>query len=316
MPDKLMRKDKIYISAYIFIYIIAALVLVVVFQNPVEDILTGLFSFGIGFSLVAWLLTKNISNSGIDKHPFKNEAWLLFALIFWIILYITYGSSFVDHLVPASILQNDRAYAFVILARKLLVFVMVPLLLYRLAGFSLTDFGLEAPIKNIFSKKSLITFCVISVIVLAFQYFMSNGGKHFREGNFSFAQMLAGFPLLFIWLFLEVGLVEEFFFRGLLQSRMSALLKSNAGGILISGLIFGLAHAPGLYLRGFGETEGITESLPFAFWAAYTVCTMSVGGIFIGIIWSKTKNLYLIMAIHAMLDIIPNFANFVHTWKL
>ena len=128
--------------------------------------------------------------------------------------------------------------------------------------------------------------------------------------------MLIGLPLLFIWLFVEVGLIEEFFFRAVLQSRFSALLKSSAGGIAVSALIFGLAHDPGLYLRGFGETEGISEIMPFGFWAAYTICTMSVGGIFLGIIWNKTKNLYLVMGLHAMIDLIPNFSEFVHTWKL
>jgi len=43
---------------------------------------------------------------------------------------------------------------------------------------------------------------------------------------------------------------------------------------------------------------------------------MSIAGIFLGITWGKTKNLYLIMALHAMVDLIPNIDAFIHTWKI
>ena len=128
-------------------------------------------------------------------------------------------------------------------------------------------------------------------------------------------QLFIGFPLCFAWLFIEAGLIEEFFFRAVLQSRIAVLLKSNIGGITISGLIFGLAHAPGLYLRG-AESEGVTEQLPFIFWAAYTISAMSLAGIFLGIVWMKTKNIYLVMAIHAMVDLVPNVAEFMKTWHI
>lgn len=310
-----MQKDKLYICAYVFVYLASALLLVIKFQNSVEDILTGFLSFGAAFSFIALVLTKNIYSANL-KPAFKREQWVVFLLICWLIVYTTYGSSFIDHLLPQSILQNEQLYAFIILVRKLIVFVFVPFVLYKLFGFSLNDFGLQIPIKKIFSKNNCVIFLILSIVILLFQYFLSNGGKNFRAASFSAAQMLTGFPLLFLWLFVEVGLVEEFFFRGLLQSRLSALLKSNAGGIFVGGVIFGLAHAPGLYLRGFGETEGVTESMPLIFWLAYTICTMSIGGIFLGITWNKTKNLYLVMGLHAILDIIPNFAGFAHTWKL
>jgi membrane protease YdiL (CAAX protease family) len=127
--------------------------------------------------------------------------------------------------------------------------------------------------------------------------------------------MFIALSLCFLWNFIEVGLVEEFFFRAVLQSRIAILLKSKGAGILISGLIFGLAHAPGLYLRGAGS-EGVHEQLPFLFWASYTVTVMSLAGIFLGIIWQHTRNLWLVMAIHAMVDLLPNLADFIHSWHL
>jgi membrane protease YdiL (CAAX protease family) len=57
--------------------------------------------------------------------------------------------------------------------------------------------------------------------------------------------LLIGLPLCFIWLFVEAGLVEEFFFRALIQSHLAAAFKSEVSGTVLMSLIFGLAHAPG-----------------------------------------------------------------------
>ena len=116
-------------------------------------------------------------------------------------------------------------------------------------------------------------------------------------------------------MFIEAGLIEEFFFRAVLQSRLAALIKSEWGAILMGGLIFGLAHVPGLYLRGAGS-EGINEQLPVWFWLSYCTVNMSIAGIFPGIIWSKTKNLYLVMILHAMVDLLPNVSDFIQTWRI
>ena len=135
----------------------------------------------------------------------------------------------------------------------------------------------------------------------------------FRNESFSAIQLISASPFIFIWLFIEAGLVEEFFFRALLQSRLALFFKSPAGGIVVSSLLFGLVHAPGLYLRGAGS-EGIEAPLPFIFFVVFTITYMSMAGIFLGVLYHKTKNLWLVMAIHAMADLIPNFHEFIETW--
>ena len=60
-----------------------------------------------------------------------------------------------------------------------------------------------------------------------------------------------------MWLLLEAGLVEEFFFRALVQSQLAAAFKSEVSGIVLMSLIFGLAHAPGFIFRHAGELEGL-----------------------------------------------------------
>jgi membrane protease YdiL (CAAX protease family) len=118
-----------------------------------------------------------------------------------------------------------------------------------------------------------------------------------------------------VYLILDAGLIEEFFFRGLLQSRLSLFLKSGVGGVVCTAIIFGLVHAPGLFLRG-AAGEGMEEQMPFLFWVAYTVVYMSVAGIFLGIVYNKTKNLCLVIVIHAMFDLLPNLPEFIRGWHL
>ena len=149
-----------------------------------------------------------------------------------------------------------------------------------------------------------------------FQYFLGGGSAPLREGKFSAMQMVLGFPLLFISLVVEVGLVEEFFFRALLQSRLEVLFKSATAGIIVSGLIFGLAHVPGFLLRGASSLEGLNDSAGWPAILAVAFVNLSIAGIFLGIIWHYTRNLWLVMVIHALVDLLPNLGEFVRTFGL
>jgi membrane protease YdiL (CAAX protease family) len=62
-------------------------------------------------------------------------------------------------------------------------------------------------------------------------------------------ELLIAVVLTSVWLFVEAGIVEEFFFRGLVQARVAALTGSEWTALVVMALIFGLAHAPGFYLR-------------------------------------------------------------------
>ncbi len=310
----LLIRNKYFIG-FLLLYGTAIALLSLVFHQPFMDLVTPFIFFGILFSFIAWLLVRNSIPLFSDKLFIKGEAFVITGLVLFFIWYVTIGSSFINKLIPQTVIAVEWKYAIVILVKKLIVFVIVPFLVYKTAGFSLKDFGLSTDLKNLFNKKTILVFIILSLVILLYQYFLSGGARPLRDGQFSLQQFLVGLPLLFVWLLLEVGLIEEFFFRAVLQSRIAVLLKSPVAGITLSGLIFGLAHAPGLLLRG-AESEGISEQMPFIFWAAYTISAMSVAGIFLGIIWQRTKNLYLVMALHAMVDLLPNFSEFILTWHL
>jgi membrane protease YdiL (CAAX protease family) len=164
-----------------------------------------------------------------------------------------------------------------------------------------------------FGRHGVQLLVVIGSLILLFSYYFSGGVKPIREGEFTVWQLVAGLSLSLVWLIAEAGFVEEFFFRAILQSRLSVLLRSSTAGIVVSALIFGLCHAPGLYLRG-AESEGVGEQLPFLFWSAYTIVYMSVAGIFLAVVWKRTRNLWLVMVLHAFIDLLPNTPGFIRTW--
>jgi membrane protease YdiL (CAAX protease family) len=127
---------------------------------------------------------------------------------------------------------------------------------------------------------------------------------------------LVGLPLCFIWLVIEVGLVEEFFFRALVQSRLAAWFKSEVSGVVLMSLVFGSAHAPGFIFRQAGSVEGLGANPSALDAIAYSIVVLSVSGILFGVMWARTKNLFALMLIHAAGDLLPNFANFVQVWQL
>ncbi|HEU0273480.1 MAG TPA: CPBP family intramembrane glutamic endopeptidase, partial [Candidatus Udaeobacter sp.] len=125
---------------------------------------------------------------------------------------------------------------------------------------------------------------------------------------------VVGLPLCFLWLLVEAGLVEEFFFRALIQSQLASTLKSEASGVALMSLIFGLAHAPGFIFRHAAEVEGLGSNPNALDAVAYSIVVLAISGITFGVIWARTKNLFAAMLIHAAGDLLPNFAGFAQTW--
>lgn len=109
----------------------------------------------------------------------------------------------------------------------------------------------------------------------------------------------------------EAGLVEETFFRIILQSRLAALRGSQLSGLFLSALLFGVARAPGMYLRGAGAVDGLGGAPSLALAAAYCVTTLSLAGIVFGVLWARTRNWLLIVLLHGLTDMLPNVGGFI-----
>ncbi len=296
------------------------LALIILSQRPefsVVEALMELLIFGFGFSLLAWLTTLRAKPLVVAAHPTGSEMVALVAYALAVSIYLVFGPQWVDSWLPHQWVTSDRARFIVSLSRKLIIFVFLPFFLFGpLCGYRLSDFGWQkAGVRELW-RSHLPVVVIGSGAILAFQFFLGGGAAPIRAGKLTTHQLVVGLPLCLVWLAIEAGLVEEFFFRALIQSRLSAWFRSETTGVALMALIFGLAHAPGFIFRHAGTVEGLGANPSAVDALAYSVVILSVSGVFLGIIWARTKSIFAVVVIHAATDLLPNLPGFVKTWGI
>ena len=103
--------------------------------------------------------------------------------------------------------------------------------------------------------------------------------------------------LRIIVLCLLVGLAEEYIFRGLLVSLFLKLFHNNVlGAVIGSSVMFGLIHTMNL------------KSMPIGYVSGQVIFAAAIGLLF-GTIYVKTKNLSIVILLHALRDMFPMFSN-------
>lgn len=306
-----------YFIGYSALYILTLVLMALIEDFPVSQSIAVLLIIGALFTFIAHLTTKS-SKPLIKSKPIQaNELSIIVGFLVYITLMLSFGFDSIKTFLFQFVVKTSRSEELISLSYKLIFFVFIPFVVYKLLyKFNLRDFGLDVKLNEFFTRKNIIILLSMFAVLFAFQFFLGNGASPIRNGLISNRQLYIGLPLLYIWLIVEVGLVEEFFFRGLIQSRLAVLTRSDLGGIFLSGLFFGLAHAPGLYLRGSGALDnlGVNPSL-FAS-VGYSILVLSVAGFFLATIWSRTKNLWLVITIHAFVDLLPGLTEFINTWHI
>ena len=102
----------------------------------------------------------------------------------------------------------------------------------------------------------------------------------------------------------------------LLQERLAAALRSPWGGLVVAAVLFALVHAPGFYLRPAATQEAL-GSHPSLFMAVgYSIVLTSLAGFFLGVLWMRTKNLAVLVIVHAAGDLLPNLVPWVKAFHL
>lgn len=201
--------------------------------------------------------------------------------------------------------------SWVLLGVKLAVFVIVPAALCLASGYKIKDL---APVS--LDSSALRPALWLSLAMLLVQSLIGRGPHDIANAHLPVWVIVAAAPLSFAWLLIEVGVVEEFFFRVLLQERLAALLRSPWGGLVVAALLFGLVHAPGFYLRAASSQEslGLHPSLPMA--VGYSIVITSLAGLFLGVLWMRTRNFAVIVIVHAASDLLPNLVPWINAFHL
>jgi membrane protease YdiL (CAAX protease family) len=260
--------------------------------------------FGVALPLLSLPLTRSAAPPKITVARPALELWVILGfLIFYAVAFLGWGMSATRAALPAG-----REQELLVLVVKLLMHVAAPALLLVLLG---------AKIAPLFSSRVgqpgfWPPLLVLGAIILALLCFVSPALSEIEALHASAATLVWAAPASFIWLAVEAGLCEEFLFRAVLQTRLAAALKTEAGAVVGGAVLFALAHVPGLFLRGHPGVDGYSTDPVQVI--AFTVAVLSPVAVLFGTLWARTRSLLLIVLLHAAVDVLPNLADFVKTW--
>ncbi|MBS0410331.1 MAG: CPBP family intramembrane metalloprotease [Proteobacteria bacterium] len=260
---------------------------------------------GVVFSLLAWGLTLGRASPAIPvRRPRLELAAVLAFLAAYAVFFTGYGLNAFHAAFPAV----TRTSALALMALKLAVHVAAPALLLTLLGAELRPlFASRAPARTFWAAlvglggAALVMMCVVSPSL-----------AHLRALHLAPASLALALAGAFGWLAIEAGLCEEFLFRAVLQTRLAAVLKTEMGAACVAAVLFALAHVPGLWMRSGADTAGHSADLVQVI--AYAVATLSPAGLFLGVVWSRTRSLLLVVLLHALIDVLPNTPDFARLW--
>jgi membrane protease YdiL (CAAX protease family) len=262
--------------------------------------------FAIGLSAVAWLTTRGATAAPIAvMRPMHESVALLVYLVLYALFFLGYGMGALREGIAAGPGQE-----IVVTAVKLLVHVVLPAALLLALGAQV------APLlkSQLPARQFWLTLAVLGAIITALLAVVSPSLREIGAVNASWATLAWAAPASFLWVAVEAGLCEEFLFRAVLQTRLTGWLKSEWTGIAITSVLFGLAHAPGLFLRGGPGVDGWSTD-PWQV-IAYTIATLAPLSVFMGYVYARTKSLLLCVLLHAAVDFLPNLSDFLKTWAV
>jgi uncharacterized protein len=260
--------------------------------------------FGAALPAFSIALTRKAAPPPVVvRRPTLELTVLLGFLVVYAVAFLGWGMSATRAFVPAGREQDS-----LMLIVKLVVHVALPALLLAALGARLAPLFASGIGRPGFWPPLL----VLGAIILALMCVVSPALSEIATLHASAATLAWAVPAAFIWLALEAGLCEEFLFRAVLQTRLAAVLKSEAGAVLTGALLFALAHVPGLYLRGHPGVDGYsTDPIQVI---AFTIAVLSPIALLFGTLWARTRSLLLIVLLHAAVDVLPNLAEFIRTW--
>lgn len=302
----LMSRGSAFLAGYAALYGLCLSLLVHYQAYDPGDALSVLVVFGMLLPSLAGAVTYRVRPRPVEvRRPAFETAVICTYLLLFAFGVLGFGFSWLRDAFP-----DARAHDAALSVVKLFTMVALPALLLRFAGyrfkqllswdFRLRDHGL--PIIG------------MGAALLLFQALFGQGLKTLAALHAAPGTLVLGTPLCFLWLLLDTGLTEEFLFRVVIQTRLSAWLRSETAGIVVMALLFGLAHAPGYYLRNAFAAEGSTAAPSLLMCVGYAVVVTSTTGFLFGVLWARTRSLVLVATLHALTDLLPNLADFIRTW--
>jgi membrane protease YdiL (CAAX protease family) len=137
-------------------------------------------------------------------------------------------------------------------------------------------------------------------VSLIMQLFLSRNAEEFRQLITS-GRALYLAPFVFLLLLLTTGVTEEFFFRGVLQTRLAVAFRSKLVGVIVTAILFGLYHVPYAYLNPNWPSYGDLGAALQAGLANGFLGGVVLGGVYV----MAGGNLVAPIIVHALIDVFP-----------
>ena len=285
MTFSLKRLTDPFSIGVLIVYILAVIRLVFI-----PNALWPALLLGLGVALLSWIvlsITRKYSPQPVRVVRPKTELWsiLIWYTGVYLLAFFTYAKGL------ELVNQFTNWFFLVIVPFGLLVLV-------RGSGSAMRDTLRSIGLTRVGLKEALKLAMVIGSLVIPILYII--GDKQRAAIQMIFyepSQAVLSFFVSFLLALLTAGFVEEFFFRGMLQSRLVSSTGSEWYGLLIASLLFGLFHLPLYFFSPFEPTQG-----NFAWSLSSVITEQVVAGILLGVLWTRTHNLAAPLLIHSLIN--------------
>lgn len=269
-----------------FFYLLLAVYLVSAYAltfygKPLGETLIGLVLFGLLAALMGLVSWRVSPNEIRVKSPQREALLVVGYLVFWLILNLALWPRVFSR---SLWLANGISFW--------MLLVIVPCLILLSRGYRLSDMGLTREHLRGNVRVTLLAGGVTGLVMLL----LTPGGRFLRSGEVPATTLALGLLASLSVAILTAGFHEEFFFRAVLQTRLSEALNSRLSGLFLATLIFSLYHLPfTLYV---GNTWPSAGRIGYAL--ALTFTEPVLGGLIMGVLWLRTRNLVAPVIIHAL----------------
>jgi membrane protease YdiL (CAAX protease family) len=274
-------------AVFLFAAVFVLAVILSMLSSPSQGLVYVGLSVGIVF--LVWLIldvTKEMPVADIQVR----EPWLelAFGCLMYLVFEFTPPLNFGDKWSLGEVLKKG------------LLFLILPYVFLRLRKHPPSSMGLS--LSN--GKQNLkVASIVLACMAIPSGFFISDTADLILGGQIALTQAVPALVIYFLHNVVRSGLPEEFFYRVFVQTRLSQVLKSRLGGILITSLLFGLTHIPHV-IKWYPEM-----TLSEAFCSAFFI--QGFMGLVHGVLWERTHNLMPGTIVHSGINALNNVGDAV-----
>lgn len=241
----------------------------------------------------------------MDRKKLGKELAIFFAYSILYVFIVAVFSVGIKHF-PMPILGAEKFTEDVwyVVFIKIIFLLFVPLFIYRKLGYKISSiFRIDFNWKNCIAVAS----CILVGMLVNSGYLAEISKAIVDGGPTTWLKFMVGLVIPLV----QAAIPEEIFYRYILQTRLEKAFGKLLG-ILFSSLLFASFHFPSRYLLASG-VEGSAGDIYSILMG--TMLPVFVIGIILGYLWNRFRNIWVLIALHYGIDMLPSIASFLHLAK-